>query len=481
MSCEGVLFYAQTIVTQPGSCPINREALVSHCAAADVSELISGQLPCGMTDLYVFRNDLRLTDNPALAEHASASRILCVYVDEPAAPWFQASGVGAQRYRFQRESLRSLQDALRSNGQELLHMRGHLHEVLPPLVSRFRVARVALANAPGTREQKSLERLRAQLSIPVQVHSGNQLYHPSRMADWLPTLPQHFTPFREHVESRKPESPGPELQLPPPPEGLVAETIRPPETRPHPACAVHGGEKAAWQRLQAWMFRERAIDTYRETRNDLEGLFSSSGLSPWLANGCLSVRTVAAALDSYEQQYGATPSSQHVWHELLWREFFHWRALRDPASLFRRGGERRRLTHCTFEPRSYARWCAGATDYPLVNALMHQLVETGWMSNRGRQIAASCLVNELGIDWRYGAAFFEKHLVDYDVASNYGNWQYIAGVGADPRGGRHFNLDKQAALYDPEGEFTARWKGYCAPQPLFVTDAADWPLSPVDS
>ena len=84
---------------------------------------------------------------------------------------------------------------------------------------------------------------------------------------------------------------------------------------------------------------------------------------------------------------------------------------------------------------------------------MHQLVQTGWMSNRGRQIVASCLVNELGLDWRYGAAFFEKHLVDYDVASNYGNWQYIAGVGCDPRGGRHFNLEKQAEIFDPDGVF----------------------------
>jgi deoxyribodipyrimidine photo-lyase len=100
------------------------------------------------------------------------------------------------------------------------------------------------------------------------------------------------------------------------------------------------------------------------------------------------------------------------------------------------------------------------------------------MSNRGRQIAASCLVNELGIDWRYGAAFFEKHLLDYDVASNYGNWQYLAGVGADPRGGRHFNLAKQMEEHDPEGLFTAKWGGFRPPQPEYVTDAADWPIAP---
>ena len=99
------------------------------------------------------------------------------------------------------------------------------------------------------------------------------------------------------------------------------------------------------------------------------------------------------------------------------------------------------------------------------------------MSNRGRQIAASCLIHELDLDWRYGAAFFERHLIDYDVGSNYGNWQYIAGVGSDPRGGRHFNLEKQAAQYDEAGVFTQKWDGYRAPQPAYVVDSADWPIT----
>ena len=79
------------------------------------------------------------------------------------------------------------------------------------------------------------------------------------------------------------------------------------------------------------------------------------------------------------------------------------------------------------------------------------------MSNRARQLAASCFVNELALDWRYGAASFEHHLIDFDVASNYGNWQYLAGVGSDPRGLRHFNLNKQTQMYDPEESFINTW------------------------
>lgn len=98
------------------------------------------------------------------------------------------------------------------------------------------------------------------------------------------------------------------------------------------------------------------------------------------------------------------------------------------------------------------------------------------MSNRGRQLVASCFVHELELDWRYGAAFFEQQLIDYDVASNWGNWQYLAGVGADPRGHRRFDLQKQAHQYDPDGEFIKRWNGNVE-STLDWIDAADWPVS----
>lgn len=108
---------------------------------------------------------------------------------------------------------------------------------------------------------------------------------------------------------------------------------------------------------------------------------------------------------------------------------------------------------------------------------MKELNATGFITNRSRQIAASCLVNELQLDWRYGAAYFEQQLIDYDVAANWGNWQYIAGVGVDPRGGRHFNLAKQTQQYDPYGEYIAKWQGneHCDAQ-LDDLDAADWPV-----
>ena len=431
-----------------------------------------------MTDLYWFRNDLRLDDNPALAQHAGGRKLLCVYVWPRHLPWCNVNGLGKQRERFLLESLASLQQDLRARGQELLVLRDPPEECLPRLVREFGVTLVGVAQTAGEHERREVAQLGRMLGVPLKQHGGNTLFEGSQVTDRFKALPRQYTPFRQEVENLPPVQAITIPALPPPPRGLQAPEVKLPDTGPHPAFVARGGEAAGQLRLHTWMFRERGIDHYDQTRNELEGLFFSSGLSPWLANGALSVRRLATELAKYEEQYGASNATKHFHRELLWREFFHWRALEDGAALFRQGGRDNRKCHfCTFDPRQFARWCNGSTDYPLVNALMHQLLETGWMSNRGRQIAASCLVNELGLDWRFGAAFFEKHLLDHDVALNYGNWQYLAGVGSDPRGGRHFNLAKQEAHYDPEGRFIARWRGKCAPQPEYVTDAADWPIN----
>lgn len=105
----------------------------------------------------------------------------------------------------------------------------------------------------------------------------------------------------------------------------------------------------------------------------------------------------------------------------------------------------------------YEAWCEGRTGYPIVDACMRQLLATGWMSNRGRQITANFLTKVLNVDWRMGADWFERNLIDYDVASNWGNWQYQAGVGTDGREFRVFHPVKQAAEHDPESEFVRKW------------------------
>ncbi|MEP1471901.1 MAG: DASH family cryptochrome [Halieaceae bacterium] len=433
-----------------------------------------------MKTLYWFQNDLRLQDNPGLLAQADAGQLLLVYCWRENRPWCNLTGIGSQRERFLLESLQALRDELAPLQQNLVFVSGNPEIEIPRLVTRHRIDQVATTNTAGYYEQLSQKNVAKALTVPLVVHEGNTLFTSKELPFTASEVARQFTPFRKAVEALTIAAPADPIDtLPPPPSSVTATALPTSDTAPHLALPIRGGSAAGQRRLQQWVFEEAGISDYKQTRNCLDPLAGSSTLSPWLANGCVSARQIAHAVREYEAQHGANESTGWLIFELLWREFFYWRALADGANLFKASGIRGKLVRCTFEPRNFARWSKGDTNFPLVNALMRQLVATGWMSNRGRQIAASCLINEFGIDWRYGAAFFEKHLIDYDVGSNYGNWQYIAGVGTDPRGGRHFNLDKQAYEHDPDGEFTTKWGGHRPPQPDYVTDAADWPL-PID-
>jgi len=430
-----------------------------------------------MRQLHWFQNDLRLEDNPALASATVADSLLCVYLLPKPRPWCNLRGLGPQRDRFLRESLQTLKVDLQAMGQDLMVLEGSPELVLPNLVHRFGIDRISTSDTPGWYEKKAIRFLEEKLPRLLKIFRGPALFDSEQLPFSLEDLPHNFSPFRRKVE--KLTIPGP-LAKPaafPPPPSAQFDAIPRAAASPHPGLPLPGGSAAGLRRLDQFLFQTHAIADYKQTRNDLDGLAGSSTLSPWLANGALSVRTVAHQIFRYEREHVANESTYWLYFELLWREFFHWRAVVDGKSLFKQTGRQGRRLLTTFEPRQFARWCAGDTDYALVNALMRQLLATGWMSNRGRQIAASCLINELGLDWRYGAAFFEQQLIDYDVGSNYGNWQYLAGVGSDPRGGRHFNLEKQAAQYDPDGLFTTKWGGFRPRQPEHVVDGADWPIS----
>ena len=159
----------------------------------------------------------------------------------------------------------------------------------------------------------------------------------------------------------------------------------------------------------------------------------------------------------YEAREGANESTYWLRFELLWREYFRWYSRASDWTLFRHRGPNDQEPSGDQNKTRFEAWKTGHTSCDIVDAAMRELNETGWMSNRGRQLVASHLIYELNLDWRLGAAYFESQLVDFDVASNWGNWAYIAGVGADPRGGRIFNLNDQADRYDPDYSYRSRW------------------------
>lgn len=226
------------------------------------------------------------------------------------------------------------------------------------------------------------------------------------------------------------------------------------------ALPFRGGETAALERLEHYCQRGR-VDTYKRTRNGMVGADYSTKLSPWLALGCVSARQVLQRVRAFERSSGiANEDTYWVVFELLWRDYMRFYALRHGTALFRLAGAQGAASgrqRWGREPHLLSAWSAGATGYPFIDANMRELRLTGFMSNRGRQNVASFLVRDLGLDWRLGAAHFERHLLDHDPCSNYGNWQYAAGVGSDPREDRYFNIVKQASMYDPDCAYIRLW------------------------
>lgn len=334
-------------------------------------------------------------------------------------------------------------------------------------------------NHPGWYEQQSLNQLIFDFpDIQFKQHYGLTLFEQQELPFPLEDLPNSFSKFRKLVEPLALTAPAPDInQLPPMPSFYLPDLKPWPIRKAREQTLFTGGEQAALTQLSDY-FATNLPSTYKETRNELDGWENSTKLSPWLAQGSISARQVKACLEIYERDHGANDSTYWIFFELLWREYFHWYATHYGSHLFRAQGIGNGHHHGSFYPERFRKWCSGNTPYPIVNACMKQLNETGFMSNRGRQLAASCLIYDLGIDWRYGAAYFESQLLDYDVASNWSNWQYIAGVGADIRGGRHFNLEKQTQLYDPEHHFIEKWHGHQFDTQLDSLDAADWPLPP---
>eukprot|EP00746_Dinoflagellata_sp_MGD_P047329 gnl/MRDRNA2_/MRDRNA2_216731_c0_seq1.p1 gnl/MRDRNA2_/MRDRNA2_216731_c0~~gnl/MRDRNA2_/MRDRNA2_216731_c0_seq1.p1 ORF type:complete len:466 (-),score=85.93 gnl/MRDRNA2_/MRDRNA2_216731_c0_seq1:209-1606(-) len=194
-----------------------------------------------------------------------------------------------------------------------------------------------------------------------------------------------------------------------------------------------GGESSGLKRLAE--YTRGALGTYHRTRNQLYGKDHSSHLSPWMASGCLSPRTVYWRAKENEDSHATNDKNQPVfkfWFELAWRDYFRFYIIHNGKEVFFKDGPAKRERPWHRDADMEDKWRHGMTGVPLVDALMRELNTTGFMSNRGRYVVASYLVHYLGIDWRVGADWFESLLLDHDVASNYGEWASMAMVAVAP-------------------------------------------------
>jgi deoxyribodipyrimidine photo-lyase len=414
-----------------------------------------------------FRSDLRLADNmaltAALAEHDEVLPVLIIDPAQHGASPFGMERSGRFRRRFIQEGVRDLAALLRVKGSALNVRVGEPAAMLHQVATIWKADVVHAQRLYGWEEQQQERAVAAELDL--RLHAPNTLLLPGDLPFALEKLPHVFTAFRTRVEKSSPvRAVLPEPDSIPSPAFWGERALDPAElpfvhapADPRGVMTFTGGRAAGLQRLKHYLWDSHAVSTYKETRNGLLAADHSSKFSPWLASGALSAREVHQEVKRYEAVHGANESTYWLIFELLWRDFFQFTAAKHGADLFKRSGIDHKPWQGNHDVRRFEAWCEGRTGQPFIDANMRELAATGWMSNRGRQNVASYLVHELGLDWRMGAYWFEHQLIDYDPCSNWGNWQYLAGVGNDPREGRRFDPVRQSGLYDPEGTYVAHW------------------------
>jgi len=416
--------------------------------------------------VHWFRRDQRLHDPVALrcALQAATERnapLLPVVVEDPTqtdalTPWGFARR-GPHRTQWEAEATQGLEAALAQLGMTLTRLHGPCATVLADWCRAQGVTEVWCEDIPCPEEQAQVADLQA---AGVKLHAiwTSTLVSPASLPFAPAQVPDVFTAFRQRLEAAGVREAAP----------LPTVTQWPCSRANRPDPPTPGSEAAALAHLAAYCAGGHPHH-YKATRNAPDttlGTHASSRWSPWLATGALSARTAMTAIRQFEAHHGVHPASRDgtywLWFELLWRDHFRWLHVKHGRALYRARGLSGTPLSLPPEPlhtERLAQWREGRTGQPLVDAGMRELAATGWLSNRLRQIVASFWVNELQGDWRAGAAWFEHALIDHDPCSNQGNWLYIAGRGTDPRGGRRFNPDKQAAEHDSHGYYRQQWLG----------------------
>ena len=403
-----------------------------------------------MPAIVWLRRDLRLRDHPALTAAArdGNGEVLALFVLDP----HLLAAAGPPRRAFLLRCLRDLDERL--DGR-LTVVSGDPPAVVAEVArdTGATAVHVTADFAPyGRRRDTAVERALAAEGRALRASGSPYAAGPGSVTKPDGSRYAMFTPFRRAWDAIATEPPLPA------PDGL--RWIRGPRTEPLPdepglagAVLPAAGEDAALRRLET--FLADGVGAYARRRN-LPGADATSHLSPYLKFGTLHPRTVLACLG----ELPPGPGAESFRTEVAWRDFYAdvlcgcpdsaWRPLRRnlaalPADT---GGPAR---------DRFAAWARGSTGYPIVDAGMRQLLHEGWMHNRVRMIVASFLVKDLHLPWQDGARHFLRHLVDGDLASNSGGWQWVAGTGTDSAPSyRIFNPVKQGEQHDPEGTYVRR-------------------------
>jgi len=403
------------------------------------------------TVLWWLRRDLRLADNDALAAAlAGGRRVVPVFILDPIL--LEGPASSPTRTAFLLGGLRALDADLRVRGSRLVVRRGRPAAELARIVAETGATAVYAEDdhSPYARRRDAA----AQRVAPLHLVGSAAIRPPGTVLKANGAPYTVFTPFSRAWLAQPLPDPAELRPAPaalPEPGDVAGEPI--PAAPALPAgVPFPPGEAEAQRRLAHFLNEGIAAYDERRDRVDLDG---TSRLSPYLRFGMVAGR--AAAVAALSAQRDGVGGAARWLNELIWRDFYSHILYHFPhvaVDNFRPAGR----VAWRNDPDDFAAWCEGRTGYPIVDAAMRQMAESGWMHNRARMIVASFLVKDLLIDWRWGERWFMQKLVDGGPAANNGGWQWSAGTGTDAAPYfRIFNPVTQGRKFDPDGDYVRRW------------------------
>ena len=395
--------------------------------------------------VFWFRRDLRLDDNVGLYKAVKSGRpVIPIFVFDP--DILDELPQDDARVSFIHDQLSILQKNIREAGGQLLVFHGKVLDVYRELINTYDITSI-YSNRDyepyAIKRDKAVEQLANENDIAFYQFKDQVLFEQDQIvkADGNPYVV--YTPYRKRWEALMDEqgiNP-----LPSPEDFNWASGLEP----SMPSLEEIGFERSKIE-VPAFRLNTQLIEQYEEERNFPAKDQSTSRLGPHLRFGTVSVRKLADYCLKYQNRV--------FLHQLIWRDFFMqilWHFPHTTNSSFKPVYDR---IHWRNNKEEFEQWCQGKTGYPLVDAGMRQLVATGYMHNRVRMVVASFLCKHLLIDWRWGEAFFAKHLLDFELAANVGNWQWAAGSGVDAAPYfRIFNPMTQFQKFDPTKEYVSTW------------------------
>ena len=412
--------------------------------------------------IWWIRRDLRISDNPRLSTAISmGDEVIPIFILDPIL--MNSDYIGEKRKTFLFSGLQILDSELRKHNGYLIIREGDAFEELSKLTYEYQVS--SILTEPDYSPYSINRDKKVSSKLPVHWIGSPAILPPGSVLKSDGTPYTVFTPFSKAWKSLAYSLPfietSPNFPIFTPPD--IPSLSIPTSTSP---TLFQPGEEEAQHKLSKFTQIETdaildslsAIYQYNSGRNQLD-VEGTSQLSPYLRFGMLSARKAAFASELAIQNGNnqeAKKNAESWLDELIWRDFYIHILYHFPN--VRKQNFRNINIKWEYNSQIFECWANGETGYPIIDASMRQLIETGWMHNRARMIVASFLTKDLLIDWRWGEKWFMQHLIDGDPAANNGGWQWVAGTGTDAAPFfRIFNPINQAQKYDPKGKFVRKW------------------------